>query len=71
MDGYAASAKIRAMDRPDAKTTAIIALTANAFMDDITKATKSGMNGHIAKPVDYDKLIATILKNLDVSQKPD
>ncbi|MCL2154333.1 MAG: ATP-binding protein [Leptospirales bacterium] len=71
MDGYAASSKIREMNRPDAKTTAIIALTANAFMDDITKAAQYGMNGHIAKPVDYDKLIASVIKNLGHVQKPD
>jgi len=71
MDGYEASTKIRSMDRPDAKTIAIIALTANAFMDDITKSTQSGMNDHIAKPVDYDKLIKAVIKYLGVGQEPD
>ena len=70
MDGYEAASKIRAIERPDAKTIAIIALTANAFMDDITKATQSGMNGHIAKPVDNDKLIEAVIKYLGVGEDP-
>jgi len=65
MDGYEAAAKIRAMNhRSDAKTIAIIALTANAFTDDITKAIRSGMNGHISKPIDFDKLIEAMIKYL-------
>jgi len=69
MDGYEASSKIRAMDRPDAKTVTIIALTANAFIEDITKATQSGMNDHIAKPINFDKLMKTILKYLDAGEE--
>ena len=48
------------MDRSDAKTVPIIAMTADAFLDDIRKCRDAGMNGHIAKPIDpaqlYDEL---------------
>ncbi len=60
MDGYRAARAIRAMDRSDAKTVPIIAMTADAFLDDIRKCRDAGMNGHIAKPIDpaqlYDEL---------------
>ena len=51
MDGCAASRKIRQMDRPDAKTIPIIALTANAFPEDIKRSVDAGMNAHITKPL--------------------
>ncbi|WP_010257350.1 ATP-binding protein [Treponema primitia] len=57
MDGYEATAAIRAMDRADAKTIPIVALTANAFKDDIDRAIASGMNAHLAKPLEMDKCI--------------
>jgi CheY-like chemotaxis protein len=57
MDGYEASRLIRAMNREDAATVPIIALTANAFKDDIENALRSGMNAHLAKPLDIQKLI--------------
>lgn len=52
MDGYATTRAIRALQRDDAKTVPIIAMTANAYREDIDKALESGMNGHVAKPVD-------------------
>ena len=52
MDGYEASRAIRSLDRADAGTVPIIAMTADAFADDIEKAAEAGMNGHIAKPVE-------------------
>jgi CheY-like chemotaxis protein len=55
MDGYEATAAIRALDRPDAKTIPIVALTANAFKDDVDRAIASGMNAHLAKPLEPDK----------------
>ncbi len=64
MDGYEAAEKIRALDRPDAKTVPIIALTANAFKEDIDKALRSGMNDHITKPVEMDRLIEVLFKFL-------
>jgi signal transduction histidine kinase/CheY-like chemotaxis protein/HAMP domain-containing protein len=60
MDGYDATAAIRAMDRRDAREVPIIALTANAFKEDIDKALKSGMNSHIAKPVEPDRLMEAL-----------
>ena len=56
MDGYEAARAIRAMGRPDAKTIPIIALTANAFTEDAEKAKAAGMNAHITKPLDAEKL---------------
>ena len=57
MDGYEATEKIRASGRQDASSIPIIALTANAFQDDIDKAIKSGMNAHIMKPVEIERLL--------------
>jgi CheY-like chemotaxis protein len=62
MDGYEAAKIIRGMDRPDAKTVPIVALTANAFKEDIDRAIKSGMNAHLAKPLDAVKLIEATYK---------
>jgi PAS domain S-box-containing protein len=59
MDGYEASLAIRSMDRADAKTVPIVALTANAFKEDIDKALACGMNAHLAKPMEGDKFLET------------
>ena len=56
MDGYEASRQIRALKRPDAKTVPIIALTANAFTEDAQHAADAGMDAHMTKPFDFDKL---------------
>jgi CheY-like chemotaxis protein len=56
MDGYQAARTIRGLDRPDAKTVPIIAMTADAFSDDVQKCLDSGMNGHVAKPIVPDRL---------------
>ena len=60
MDGYQATQAIRAMERDDAQTVPILALTANAFREDIDAAAAAGMNGHIAKPFDYARLVQAI-----------
>lgn len=60
MDGYEATSTIRALDRPDAGTIPIFAMTANAFTEDVSAAISSGMNGHIAKPIDTKVLYNTI-----------
>ena len=60
MDGLTATKTIRALDRPDARTIPIIAMTANAFEEDAKKCLAAGMNAHLAKPLDIGKLIATI-----------
>ncbi len=64
MGGYEATERIRAMDRPDAKTIPIVAMTANAFKDDVEKALSSGMNAHLAKPLEYDKLMEVLARYL-------
>jgi signal transduction histidine kinase/CheY-like chemotaxis protein len=62
MDGYEAASRIRSMDRLDAKTVPIVALTANAFRDDIENAMRHGMNAHLAKPMDIQKIIETTMR---------
>ena len=56
MSGYEATRVIRSMDRPDAKSVPIIALSANAFDEDVAMAKDAGMNEHLAKPVDMGKM---------------
>lgn len=56
MNGYEATAAIRASEREDLQEIPIIAMTADAFVDDVKKSKEAGMNGHIAKPVDIAKL---------------
>ena len=65
MNGYEATKIIRSMGREDAKVIPIIAMTANAFTEDRLKAKEAGMNEHIAKPVDANKLVKVIHELLD------
>ena len=60
MDGYEATRRIRALENPRAKTIPIIAMTANAFKDDIEKAMAAGMNVHIAKPINQHEILEAI-----------
>lgn len=60
MNGYEATRAIRALERKDATAVPIVALTANAFIEDIEAAHKAGMNAHLAKPIEYDKLLAVM-----------
>lgn len=62
MDGYDATVAIRALERDDAQTIPILALTANAFTTDVGRARKVGMNDHIAKPIDVKRLIEVLQK---------
>jgi len=64
MDGYQASRHIRMCEHPDAKAIPIAAMTANAFDEDVQRALESGMNAHVAKPVDMEVLKATVVKLL-------
>ncbi len=61
MDGLDAARQIRKLNRSDAQSIPIIAMTADAFTDDIQKCFDSGMNGHIAKPIDQQKLFSVLL----------
>lgn len=56
MDGYQATRRIRAMERSDAASIPIVAMTANAFTEDIKLALEAGMNQHMAKPIDIRQL---------------
>ena len=60
MDGLEAARTIRSMDREDCKTVPIVAMSANAFDDDLKKSMECGMNGHLSKPVEVDKLYRTL-----------
>ncbi len=62
MDGFTATREIRGMDRPDARDIPIIAMTANAFEDDIRRSFEAGMNEHLAKPINPQKLYETLAK---------
>ena len=62
MDGYEATQAIRNTSHPEAKSVPIIALTANAFNEDVQMALDAGMNGHIAKPIDINELYSMLEK---------
>jgi len=68
MDGYAATRAIRASSHPEAMSIPIIAMTANAFVDDVRDAIASGMDAHIAKPVQIETLKSTIQQVIDNRQ---
>ncbi len=60
MDGYEATRKIRALSDKKKSTIPIIAMTANAFSEDVKKSQEAGMNAHVAKPIDVDKFMQTL-----------
>ena len=64
MNGYQAASAIRALDRPDAQSIPIIAMTADAFSEDIHNCLACGMNAHIAKPLDMQELLRLLQKYL-------
>lgn len=63
MDGLTATKAIRALNRPDAGIIPIIAMTANAFAEDVQRCLDSGMNAHLAKPLDIEKVKKTICEH--------
>ncbi len=63
MDGIEATRAIRQLDRPDARDIPIIAVTANAFSDDVETSSRAGMDDHVSKPLDAKQLIDTMGKN--------
>ena len=69
MDGYKATKCIRRLDDKKKAEIPIIAMTANAFEEDKKRAFDAGMNGHIAKPIDVEKLGAVILLALSKQEK--
>lgn len=62
MDGLEATKAIRQMDREDAKTVPIFAMTANAFSEDVKKSLEAGMNEHLVKPLEEKKMIGLIAR---------
>ena len=67
MDGPQAAKAIRAMyaDRPDAEEIPIIALSANAFSEDVQASLDAGMNGHVSKPLNMEEVTKVIERNLN------
>lgn len=65
MNGYEATNSIRTLEnRPDGETIPIIAMTANAFAEDVQASLDAGMNGHLSKPIVIDEVVKTILRNI-------
>ena len=60
MDGLEATRALRALDREDAKTVPVIAMTANAFDDDVQRSLQAGMSAHLSKPVEPERLYETL-----------
>jgi CheY-like chemotaxis protein len=60
MNGYDATRAIRSSEHPEAKTIPIIAMTANAYREDVEKAIDAGMNAHVAKPINVETLVQTL-----------
>ncbi|MBR0280838.1 MAG: response regulator, partial [Oscillibacter sp.] len=60
MDGLKATETIRALNRSDAQTVPIIAMTANAFDEDVQRSLQAGMNAHLSKPVEPERLFETL-----------
>ena len=65
MDGHEAAHRIRALKRPDAQTVRIVAMTAQTSEDSIQKCLDAGMDGHIAKPINEEKLLSALHKNIE------
>ena len=64
MDGYQTTEAIRQLDHPNANSVTIIAMTANAYHEDIERALEAGMNGHIAKPLDIEIIMKVLHEKL-------
>ena len=64
MDGYEATRRLRGLARPDAASVQILAMTANAYAEDVRKCFECGMNGHIAKPIDAEALFKELSRAL-------
>ena len=64
MNGYDATRAIRALEDPAARDIPIVAMSANAFADDVLASLKSGMNAHLSKPIDVDEVVATLAREI-------
>lgn len=71
MNGYEATRAIRAMDRADARTIPIIAMTANAFSEDIKLSVEAGMTAHVPKPMDMDVLHSALSRAFEQGRYPE
>ena len=71
MDGLEETRRIRALDRSDAKTVPVIAMTANLFEEDIREYTNAGVTGVLPKPLNIDQLIETVTKKITKEGKSD
>ena len=64
IDGYEATKQLRASSHPDAERVPVIAMTANAFKEDVEHALAAGMNGHLAKPINVEIFYDTLVSKL-------
>ena len=69
MNGHEAARNIRSMVRRDAKTVPIVAMSANAFAEDLENSKRAGMNAHITKPIQVDELLSQLSKQMQSYQK--
>jgi two-component system, sensor histidine kinase and response regulator len=69
MNGYETTIEIRSLQRADARAVPIVAMTADAFKDDVQRCLDCGMNAHIAKPIDPPKLFKILLDVIENSGK--
>ena len=71
MDGYETTRAIRNLKRDDAQKIPIIAMTADAYSTDIQRCLENGMNAHVSKPVDPDRLYRVIVTEVKKAEQPD
>ena len=69
LDGLSATRAIRALDRSDAKTVPIVAMTANVFDEDVERSLQAGMNAHLSKPIEPERMYET-MAGLITRKKP-
>ena len=69
MDGLSATKAIRALDHPDAESIPIIAMTANVFDEDVERSHEAGMNAHLSKPIEPDRLYSTMARLISEHRK--